>query len=110
VVDGPDPYRTGKKLSIGRPVAGKTGTTTNSSAVWFNGFTPQYETAVWVGDPRGGFKYPLTSVRLYGQTISSVAGATAAGPIWAAIMKAIHTGLPRVGFIPVNANQVNAIA
>jgi hypothetical protein len=24
-------------------------------------------------------------------------------------MKAIHTGLPKVGFIPVNANQVNAI-
>jgi membrane peptidoglycan carboxypeptidase len=110
VVDGPDPYRTGKRLSIGRPVAGKTGTTDNSSAVWFNGFTPQYETAVWVGDPRGGFKYPLASVRLYGRTIPSVAGATAAGPIWADIMKAIHTGLPKVGFIPVNVNQVNGIA
>jgi membrane peptidoglycan carboxypeptidase len=109
VVDGPDPYRTGKQLSIGRPVAGKTGTTDSSSAVWFNGFTPQYETAVWVGDPRGGFKYPLSSVRLYGQMLSSVAGATAAGPIWANIMKALHTGLPVVGFTPVNANQVNGI-
>ncbi|MGV8910702.1 MAG: transglycosylase domain-containing protein [Propionicimonas sp.] len=109
VVDGPDPYRTGKRLSIGRPVAGKTGTTDNASAVWFNGFTPQYETAVWVGDPRGGFKYPLSSVRLYGRTISSVQGATAAGPIWSNIMKAIHVGQPKVGFTPVDANQANAI-
>lgn len=109
VVDGPDPYRTGKRLSIGRPVAGKTGTTDNASAVWFNGFTPQYETAVWVGDPRGGFKYPLSSVRLFGRMISSVAGATAAGPIWANIMKDIHAGLPVAEFTPVNANQVNGI-
>jgi membrane peptidoglycan carboxypeptidase len=109
VVDGPDPFRTGKNLSIGRPVAGKTGTTDNSSAVWFNGYTPQFETAVWVGDPRGGFKHPLSSIRLYGRTISSVAGATAAGPIWANIMKAIHTKVPVVAFTPVNANQVNGI-
>jgi len=109
VITGPDPYRTGKNLSIGRPAAGKTGTTDNSSAVWFNGFTPQYETAVWVGDPRGGFRYPLTSVRLYGRTLSSVAGATAAGPIWANVMKAIHARLPVAGFTPVNANQVNGI-
>jgi membrane peptidoglycan carboxypeptidase len=110
VIDGPDPYRTGKSLSIGRSVAGKTGTTDNSSAVWFNGFTPQYETAVWVGDPRGGIKYPLRSVRLYGRTVPSVAGATVAGPIWADIMEAIHAGRPVTGFTPVNANQVNGIA
>ena len=110
VIDGPDPFRTGKNLSIGRPAAGKTGTTTSSSAVWFNGFTPQYETAVWVGDPRGGMKYPLSSVRLYGRTLSSVAGATVAGPIWSDIMKAIHAGRPVAGFTPVNANQVNGIA
>ena len=110
VIDGPDPYRTGKNLSIGRPVAGKTGTTNNSSAVWFNGFTPRYETAVWVGDPLGGIRYPLSSVRLYGRTVNSVAGATVAGPIWADIMKAIHAGLPVTGFTPVNANQANGIA
>lgn len=110
VVDGPDPYRTGRGLSIGRPVAGKTGTTDNSSAVWFNGYTPQYETAVWLGDPRGGFRYPLSSVRLYGRTISSVAGSTAAGPIWTDIMKAIHQNLPVSGFTPLNANQFNGIA
>ena len=109
VIGGPDPYRTGKNLSIGRPAAGKTGTTNSASAVWFNGFTPQYETAVWMGDPRGGIKHPLTSVRLYGRTLSSVAGANTAGPIWANIMKAIHARLPVIRFTPLNANQVNGI-
>ncbi|XVX20270.1 transglycosylase domain-containing protein [Actinomycetota bacterium] len=31
---------------LARPVAGKTGTTTSNYAAWFNGFTPQLETAV----------------------------------------------------------------
>jgi hypothetical protein len=62
-----------------------------------------------VGDPRGGFKYPLSSVTLYGRTLVSAAGATAAGPIWENIMKSIHTGVPKVGFTPVNANQANGI-
>ncbi|HEX8770599.1 MAG TPA: transglycosylase domain-containing protein, partial [Acidimicrobiales bacterium] len=40
---------TGKAASIGRPVAGKTGTTENYGNAWFVGFTPQLATAVWVG-------------------------------------------------------------
>jgi membrane carboxypeptidase/penicillin-binding protein len=36
---------------LGRPVAGKTGTT-NSDA-WFVGYTPELTTAVWVGYDRG---------------------------------------------------------
>jgi penicillin-binding protein 1A len=33
-----------------RPVAGKTGTTSNNVDAWFNGFTPQLETTVWMGN------------------------------------------------------------
>ena len=33
-----------------RPVAGKTGTTENNVDAWFNGFTPQLETTVWLGN------------------------------------------------------------
>jgi penicillin-binding protein 1A len=36
-----------------RPVAGKTGTTENNTDAWFNGFTPQLATSVWMGDPHG---------------------------------------------------------
>ncbi len=40
---------TGKAAAIGRPVAGKTGTTNDSKDIWFVGYTPQLATAVWVG-------------------------------------------------------------
>lgn len=35
--------------SIGRPVAGKTGTTNDNRDAWFIGFTPSLVTGVWVG-------------------------------------------------------------
>ena len=35
--------------NIGRPVAGKTGTTQNNTDAWFVGYVPQLTTAVWMG-------------------------------------------------------------
>ena len=43
---------TGFRAAIGRPLAGKTGTTSNFADAWFTGFTPQLATSVWVGDQR----------------------------------------------------------
>jgi len=40
---------TGKGAAIGRPVAGKTGTTSSEKDIWFVGTVPQLTTAVWVG-------------------------------------------------------------
>jgi len=40
---------TGKEAQIGRPAAGKTGTTSSERDVWFVGYVPQLATAVWVG-------------------------------------------------------------
>jgi penicillin-binding protein 1A len=41
---------TGQRVkSIGRPVAGKTGTTNDVHDAWFVGFTPSLVTGVWVG-------------------------------------------------------------
>jgi penicillin-binding protein 1A len=40
---------TGKNASIGRPAAGKTGTTSSEKDIWFVGTVPQLTTAVWVG-------------------------------------------------------------
>jgi penicillin-binding protein 1A len=42
---------TGRKAAIGRPAAGKTGTTTDWTDAWFVGYTPNLATAVWMGDP-----------------------------------------------------------
>ncbi len=41
---------TGKGARIGRPVAGKTGTTSDYKDAWFIGYTPDLITGVWVGN------------------------------------------------------------
>ncbi len=41
---------TGRAANIGRPVAGKTGTTSDYRDAWFIGYTPQLVTGVWVGN------------------------------------------------------------
>ena len=90
---------TGSGLSLpGRVAGGKTGTTNNSAATWFTGFTPQYATSVWIGDPRGGQRFPLKNVQAYGTTFGTVYGRSIAGPIWRQLMTALHDGLPVQGF------------
>ncbi|GAB3604872.1 PBP1A family penicillin-binding protein [Conyzicola nivalis] len=82
----------------GRETAGKTGTTDDSSANWTVGMTPNFATAVWVGDPRGGFAYPLTSVFAYGRTFFKTTGSAIAGRIWKTVMVDVHQGQPVTGF------------
>lgn len=40
---------TGWRANIGRPAAGKTGTTQDNQDAWFIGYTPELVTAVWIG-------------------------------------------------------------
>lgn len=89
---------TGKTVRFGRPVAGKTGTTDSNAAVWFDGFTPQVAAAVWVGDPRGGFKYPLRNLTINGKYVEAGFGSTLAGPVFKASMIAAHQNLPVQNF------------
>jgi len=74
---------TGQRASIiGRPVAGKTGTTNDSKDAWFVGYIPQLVTGVWVG---------------YDQERSLGAGGSggqAAAPIWAEFMQKSVTTIP----------------
>ena len=51
---------TGTSAGIGRPLAGKTGTTENHADAWFIGYVPQLSTAVWVGYPDS--LVPMTDV------------------------------------------------
>lgn len=99
VVDGYISGRTGAAMNLGdRPVAGKTGTTNESAAVWFAGFTPQVASAVWVGDPRGGYAFPLKDVTINGKYYQQVYGGTLPGPIWRESMLAASANLPIVNF------------
>jgi membrane peptidoglycan carboxypeptidase len=99
VVDGNISGRTGAAMSLGdRPVAGKTGTTNESAAVWFAGYTPQVSAAVWVGDPRGGFAFPLKDVTINGTYYRQVFGGTFPGPIWKESMQIASANLPIANF------------
>jgi penicillin-binding protein 1A len=87
---------TGHRASlVGRPVAGKTGTTNDSKDAWFVGFIPQLVTGVWVG---------------YDQERSLGAGGSggqAAAPIWADFMQKSIIGLPTEDFVaPENVTFV----
>ncbi|WP_182418221.1 transglycosylase domain-containing protein [Bartonella sp. HY038] len=44
---------TAKRANIGRPAAGKTGTSQNSRDAWFIGYTADYVTGVWFGNDDG---------------------------------------------------------
>jgi membrane peptidoglycan carboxypeptidase len=98
VIDGPDPLRTGASAAIGRPAAGKTGTTDSFSAAWFSGFTPQLAASVWVGDPRGGISHPLVNVRVRGRFYAQVFGADLPAAVWRATMTGALAGVPVVPF------------
>ena len=78
---------TGVAADIGRPAAGKTGTTDDYADAWFVGYTPQLVTAVWVGYPEG--RVPMTSVHGI-----RVMGGTFPAQIWQRFMSAAHEGLP----------------
>jgi penicillin-binding protein 1A len=67
---------------LGRPVAGKTGTTNNLYDAWFVGYTPRYTTGVWVG-------FDKEQSLGKGET-----GARAASPIWIGFMKKILEDKP----------------
>ena len=50
VLQGVISQGTATNAQIGRPAAGKTGTTDSQRDVWFVGYVPQLTTAVWVGN------------------------------------------------------------
>jgi len=52
VLEGVIAKGTGTRANIGRPAAGKTGTSENWENAWFVGYTPTLSTAVWMGHPQ----------------------------------------------------------
>jgi penicillin-binding protein 1A len=70
---------TGAK-AVGRPVAGKTGTTNGSKDTWFAGFSTDIAAVSWVGYDDG---------KLLG---AREAGGSTALPAWVSFMKVAHEG------------------
>jgi len=71
--------------------AGKTGTTENHADAWFDGYTRQLATVVWMGYPRG--EVPMLDVHGV-----AVAGATFPVPIWHEYMAAALWHRPALEF------------
>jgi len=66
--------------------------------VWFAGYTPQIAAAVWVGDPRGGYAYPMKDITVNGVYYSQVYGGTLPGPIWRDSMEIALAGTEPLQF------------
>ena len=81
---------TARNAQIGRPAAGKTGTTNGPTAAWFDGYTPDLAAAVWVGFPTDPMKRPLRNIK----GVRIVYGGGFPSTIWRLIMSAAHEGLP----------------
>ena len=77
---------TGKNAALGRPAAGKTGTTSSEKDIWFVGTVPQLTTAVWVGrdDNR--------------QLSRGATGGSDVAPIWREFMVNALKGVPSQNF------------
>lgn len=71
---------TSTAASIGRPAAGKTGTTDDNHDAWFIGYTPDIVTAVWVGDDTGS------------QSLGEIYGGTVPAQIWHDYMASAVSG------------------
>ena len=65
MLEGVIDHGTGTAAAIGRPAAGKTGTTDDNKDAWFGGYTPDIVTAVWIGDDTGSHSLG----EIYGGTI-----------------------------------------
>ncbi|MFF5213474.1 transglycosylase domain-containing protein [Streptosporangium sp. NPDC000396] len=87
---------------IGRPAAGKTGTTDGYASAWFAGFTPDLAGAVSIGDPRGSQSHKLTGVTIGGRHYGAVQGASLPGPIWKDTMMSALRGVAPARFTPVD--------
>lgn len=72
---------TGRAAAIGRPAAGKTGTSADFRDAWFVGYTADYVAGVWVGNDDNS-------------PMKKVTGGSLPADIWAAVMTAAHKGRP----------------
>jgi membrane peptidoglycan carboxypeptidase len=89
--------------ALGRPAAGKTGTTDDNKSAWFVGYTPQLATAVLMAkeDADG---LPISMAGTGG--LSSVTGGSFPAAIWTSYMKAALSGRPVKQFPPPPAGTI----
>src|SRR5690606_1734944 len=86
-----------KVKALGRPIAGKTGSSTDNLSAWFVGFTPQLATAVAMYQPdEAGNPEPITPFGAY----SEITGGTAPTDLWTSYMGVALEGYEIEDFPP----------
>ena len=84
---------TGGNAAIGRPAAGKTGTTDDEKDAWFVGYTPDLVAAVWIGDD-------------YGSETLGITGADTPAVMWGQFMANALANTPASDFsVPASAQS-----
>ena len=81
MMEGVITHGTGVRAQIGRPAAGKTGTSQDWRDAWFVGFTPDWICGVWVGNDDGASTYKVT-------------GGEVPAEVWRRMMLAAHGASP----------------
>ncbi len=85
---------------IGRPSAGKTGTTDDYADAWYVGFTPRLSTAVWVG-------FPDTRRSMEGvHGLEAVSGENLPLDLWSSYMTRVTDGDPVLDFSEPNGGSL----
>ncbi|WP_448562436.1 transglycosylase domain-containing protein, partial [Trichothermofontia sp.] len=77
---------TGRAAALGRPVAGKTGTSEKARDLWFVGYIPQLVTGVWLGNDDNAPTYGSSGTAAYN---------------WRLFMEPIVRDMPVVPFPPL---------
>jgi penicillin-binding protein 1A len=85
VLEGVITRGTAKRAAIGRPAAGKTGTTNDYRDAWFVGYVPQLVTSVWLGNDDNSVTKKAT-------------GGALCAPVWASFMKTALAKEPPMPF------------
>jgi penicillin-binding protein 1A len=91
---------TGQHARIGRPVAGKSGTTDGNHDAWFVGYTPELSAAVWVGFPEGN------RALVAPDTPFTITGGTWPAQIWA---RFAITALSGVAYSPAVSTAIDGL-
>ena len=84
-------YGTGKRAALGRPVAGKTGTSSDYRDAWFMGFTGNYVTGVWLGNDDNS-------------PMKRVTGGSLPAEVWHDYMVEAEAGVPERGLLGETAS------
>jgi membrane peptidoglycan carboxypeptidase len=80
-----------RAAGLGRPTAGKTGTSDEHKSVWFTGFVPQLVTSVGMYRDVNGEPQPLDNIP--GLSVSEVGGSSLPLSMWLDFMKAATDGM-----------------